>query len=123
MSTDLIAHALHHDWPEVEAEVQDCRFIRAVRHSGASIGQPAYYAVGFTYQVKGITYKGVLNSPVEVQPHDKFPLRYNPEHPEQNNSLASKYESGWLKYYPYIFAALLIGFVVFDVVRSLFFRH
>ena len=123
MSADLTQHVLHHDWPEVEAEVCDCRFVRATRGSRASIGEAAYYAVGFTYQVNGTTYQGVLNSPVGVQPHDKFSLRYNPEHPEENNSLASECERGWFKYYTYIFAALLIGFVVFDVVRSLFFRH
>jgi hypothetical protein len=123
MSADLIEQALHHDWPEVEAEVRDCRFVRAIRGSGASVGQSAYYAVGFTYQVNGITYQGVLSSPVEVQTHDKFSIRYNPEHPEENNSLASKCESGWLKYYTYIFAALLIGFIVFDVVRTLVLHH
>lgn len=122
MSGDLIEHALHHDWLEVEAEVCDCRFIRAKVGSRSTVGESAHYAVGFKYQVNGTTYQGVLCSPVEVQAHDKFSLRYNPDHPEENNSLASECDRGWFKYYVYIVSALVIGFVVYDVVRNLIFR-
>ena len=123
MSGDLIENALHHDWLEVEAEVCDCRFIRATSGSRSSVGEAAHYAVGFKYQVNGTTYQGVLSSPVEVQVHDKFFLRYNPDHPEENNSLASECDRGWFKYYIYIVSALVIGCVVYDVVRNLIFRR
>ncbi len=123
MSASLIEHALHHDWLEVEAEVCDCRFIRATRGSRATVGEAAHYAVGFKYEVNGTTYQGVLSSPVEVQVNDKFSLRYNPEHPEENNSLASECDRSWLKYYIYIFAALVIGSIVYNVVRSLVLRR
>jgi hypothetical protein len=123
MSGDLIEHALHHGWLKVEAEVCDCRFIRARAGSRSSVGEVAHYAVGFKYQVNGTSYQGVLSSPVEVQARDKFFLRYNPEHPEENNSLASECDRGWFKYYIYIFAALISGLVVYDVVRSFVFHR
>lgn len=123
MSDNLFEHALHHDWPEVEAEVSDCRFVPAIRGSRGSVGEAAYYAVGFRYKVKGTTYHGALSSPVEVQARDKFSLRYNPERPEENNSLLSECERGWFRDYTYIFGVLLFGFIIFDIVRSLFFRR
>ncbi|RSL16846.1 hypothetical protein EDE15_2371 [Edaphobacter aggregans] len=123
MPTSLIEHALHHDWLEIEAEVCDCRFIRAKIGSRSSVGEAAHYAVGFKYEVNGITYQGVLSSPVEVRAHDKFSIRYNPEYPEENNSLASECDRGWFRYYIYILATLVIGFVVYDIARSLVFNR
>jgi hypothetical protein len=52
------------------------------------------YIVEFSYQVGGITYTGVHDSPVEVRPNDSFEIRYNPASPEENNSLGSTGASG-----------------------------
>ena len=71
----------------------------ACRHNsgGDGIEGPLFlndYIVEFSYQEEGITYTGVLDSPVEVQPGDEFNIRYNPLNPEENNSLGSAGDSG-----------------------------
>jgi hypothetical protein len=121
MSAGLIDNVLHRDWREVEAEVSDCKFVRAVHGSGSTVGEPAYYAVNFTYQVNGTTYHGDLSSPVEVRRGDKFSVLYNPERPAENNSLTSECERRWFKDYIYVVGAVILGLIVFDIVRSLFF--
>jgi Protein of unknown function (DUF3592) len=120
MSRGLIDNVLHHDWREVEAEVTDCKFVRAVRSRTG--GEPAYYLVSFTYQVNGTTYYGGLRSTVEVMRGDKFSVLYNPERAEENNSMASECERWWFKDYIYVVGAVILGLIVFDIVRSLFFR-
>jgi hypothetical protein len=47
------------------------------------------YAVTFSYAVGGMSYKGLTKSSFEVRENDTFPIRYNPRHPEENNSLGS----------------------------------
>jgi hypothetical protein len=125
MSTGVIDHVIHHSWREAEAEVIDCKFVPAnLRAPGFGVvgGDPAYYAVGFKYRVDGITYRGSLRSSVEVMRGDKFSVLYNPERPKENNSIASDCERWWFRDYLYVAGALVLGLIIFDIVRSLFFH-
>jgi hypothetical protein len=114
-----------HHWAETEAEVTDCTFARFKAYiDGAGIDDDlAHYAVGFSYRVDGIQYKGVLSSPVEVQPGDTFSIRYNPAHPEQNNSIASELDRPWFKEYTFLFGAAIVGIMLYDLVRRYLLHH
>lgn len=75
----------------------------------------SYYAVSFTYKVDGIAYRDATASMVEVQPNDKFAIRYNPDNPAENNSLASECDRPWFNAYLYLFAAVMIGLLLFHL--------
>jgi hypothetical protein len=112
---------LPHHWAEVEAEVTDCTFVKTRWYAdGAGVDeQIPHYAVGFTYEVNGATYNGVLSSPVQVEPHDKFLLRYNPDKPQENNSVESELDRPWYNIYLYFVGALVLGAMLF----GFFHRH
>jgi hypothetical protein len=84
--------------------------------------QLAHYTVGFSYKVNGTTYDGVLSSPVQVEPHDTFLLRYNPDDPKENNSLASELDRPWYNAYLYLFAALMLGLLLYHLFGKYFQR-
>jgi hypothetical protein len=107
----------------VEAEVTECRFVHA--SAGSRIGDQVlgHYAVGFAYKVDGITYEGVTSSPVEVQRHDKFAIRYNPEHPAENNSLASVCDRAWFKDYQAVVGGLILGLILYGFAQRYIFHH
>jgi hypothetical protein len=105
--------AFRHGWPETEAEVTSCRYIPA--RYGRFI-HAAYYVVGFTYMVDGTAYGGATTSSVEVECKDKFSVRYNPEHPEENNSLASMCDRAWFNDSIYIVGALFLGLLLYNLV-------
>jgi hypothetical protein len=111
---------LPHPWTEVEAEITDCTYARFRAYvDGAGMeDQLAHYSVGFTYKVDGITYKGVLSSPVQVEPHDTFLLRYNPDHPEENNSIESELDRPWFKYYSSFVGALILGLMLYGFAQK-----
>jgi len=113
---------LPHHWLETEAEVTDCTFARqSYEIDGAGMDTDlAHYVVTFTYNVNGTTYTGVLSSPVQVEPHDKFALRYDPDHPEENNSIASELDRPWFKDYTYLVAALVIGVMLYGLAQRYF---
>jgi hypothetical protein len=120
---ELTSHLTHHGWQTTDAEVLECRRVRMPRSYAnpvlASGPQPILrgYVVTFSYAVDGRTYNGVLNSPVEVEPHDTFDLRYNPAQPDENNSLGS--EGGLASTYAFMGAALVILMLVFFFVHLL----
>lgn len=113
---------LPHHWLEVEAEVTDCAYARAGVYLSADGAdeQLAHYAVGFKYMVNGATYKGELSSPVQVEPHDTFLLRYNPDQPEENNSLESELDRPWYNVYMYVLGALVLGALLYGFVQKYF---
>jgi hypothetical protein len=107
------------NWPEISAEVQTCNYTRLTSQllpNGAlparflGVG-PACYLITFAYKVDGRTYGGGFQCAVEVQTGDKFPIRYNPNHPERNSS---EPYGDWEKYYDWVFAALIIGLMIFS---------
>lgn len=110
---------LPHHWLEVEAEVTDCTYARASVYPSADgvDEQLAHYTVGFTYKVNGTAYDGVLSSPVQVEPHDTFLLRYNPDNPAENNSLESELDRPWFTVYLCVFGAVVIGAIVYNLVH------
>jgi len=116
MPVHPLENAIHHGWPETEAEVTSCRYVRGSYGKG---GTPAYYAVGFAYKVDGTIFVGATTSSVEVECHDKFSVRYNPEHPEENNSLASVCDRVWFNEYLYVVGALLLGLILYNFVDRL----
>lgn len=88
---------LKRGWVDVEAEVQDCS---AIRHGGARVTRMGIepgisgYIVSFSYEVNGKTYDGSTLSKDEVQKGDKFVIRCDPQHPEENNTFDS--ETNWM---------------------------
>jgi hypothetical protein len=130
MSVASIEHALYQDWPghwpQTEAEVTDCRRVHGDTRrwdGGGPDPQLPHYTVGFAYTVGGARYTGVLSSTVQVEPRDTFPIRYNPDHPDQNNSLASEIDhSVVFRDYTWAMGALILGIMVVDFVRRNFFH-
>jgi hypothetical protein len=124
MPMKSLEQALHsklpHHWVETEAKVTDCTYarLRAYIDGGGAEDQLAHYAVGFSYKVDGKTYSGELSSPVEVQPHDTFTIRYNPDRPEQNNSVESELDRPWFKDYMYVVGALILGLVIYGLLQQ-----
>jgi hypothetical protein len=66
----------------------------------------------------GLTYHGGTSSSVAVQRDDKFPIRYNPDHPDQNNSLASVCDRPWFNDYLYVVGALILGATLYGFVNA-----
>jgi len=102
-------------WRDVEAEVTSCGLVRP------SAGwrwdsRPGFYAVAFSYEVDGTSYDGATNSPVEMQRGDRFAIRYNPEHPEENNSLESECERPWFRDYLDVSYAIFLGLLLYALV-------
>lgn len=126
-SLDEMLHKDHpHHWLEAEAEVTDCTFTSA-RFSidGAGVEEEfPHYDVGFAYKVNGAAYTGVLSSPVQVESHDTFIIRYNPDRPEQNNSLESELDRPWFRDYTWLIVAVFIVLFLIDFFhRHPFHRH
>jgi Protein of unknown function (DUF3592) len=113
---------LPHHWVETEAEVTYCAYapVKAYASADGIDEQLAHYTVGFTYNVAGKTYDGVLSSPVEVEPHDTFAIRYNPDDPKENNSLASELDRPWYTVYMVLFGALIAGALLYGLVQRYF---
>jgi hypothetical protein len=105
---------LKRGWIEVEAEVQDCTAIRT-SHSARST-QPRWggYTVAFNYKIDGETYDGVTNTLDEVQPGDRFLIRCNPQHPQENNTFDS--ETNWVTALSGIlWTAIVLAFLAYYV--------
>jgi len=122
--TDWIGWLFHRGWVEVEAEVRDCTPIHKGPFSTLSLYKSATatfggYVVGFTYVVQGKEYEGITNSTVEVQKHDKFAIRYNLKHPEENNTFDS--ETNWVVTYTKYFTVILFLFMVFLYIKEHYF--
>ncbi len=124
MSITSIEQALRkdlpHHWLETEAEVTGCTFARqSYEIDGAGMDTDlAHYVVSFTYNVDGASYNGVLSSPVQVEPGDQFALRYNPTDPKENNSLESELDRPWYKEYALLFGAIVVGLMLYGLVRQ-----
>lgn len=116
---------LPHHWAETEAEVTDCTFarMRALIDGGGVDDELAHYAVGFSYRVGGKSYSGELSSPVEVERGDTFTIRYNPDRPEQNNSVASELDRPWFKDYMYVVGALILGLLLYGLFQQHIFHR
>jgi hypothetical protein len=90
--SELYSQLSHLHWHKAEAHVIDCTPIGATRYpmlpedGWTRIGG---YTVTFSYSVGGRTYKGLTESSFKVETHDTFPIRYNPRHPEENNTVGS----------------------------------
>lgn len=123
---ELASRLTHLHWPSTEAEVTDCRAARNRVSLHSKIEPPLLlgYIVGFSYSVNGKSYAGTLDSPVEVEAGDRFKLRYNPDHPNENNSLCSDNSPSTL----YGTAAnwvigILIGFLLLAFLVDRFLKH
>ena len=123
---ELASRLTHLHWPSTEAEVTDCRKM-TFRHRYYSYRVPQQipllggYAVGFRYSVDGRLYDGVLDSRVQVEPGDHFALRYNPDQPNENNSVCSDNSPSSILT-PVITAILAILFIVLLIIER-FFTH
>jgi hypothetical protein len=94
---DAIGRFTQRGWSEAEAEVVSCHASRTVR-LWAGEKYPAMtptvgaWAVAFKYTANGKEYDGFSVSPVRVEKGDRFSLRYNPENPQENNTIDSETE-------------------------------
>jgi hypothetical protein len=82
-------------WLETEAEVLSCKDGRRQLFNNLIDGQESLdgWLVAFRYLVDGRSYDGVHVSSSEWQVGEKFPIRYNPAHPDQNDSLTTKLDA------------------------------
>lgn len=92
---DVIGRFTQRGWSEMQAEVVTCKPIK--HRWGYSDSRDAWsplagWMVTFKYDVGGKTYDGILVSRAEAQKHDHFLIRFNPAHPEQNNTFDSEFE-------------------------------
>jgi hypothetical protein len=92
---DLLSSFSHRGWLETDAKIEDCTATKPNFRSyraGASacIGG---YVVGLTYEVDGKRYDAGAISQVKVEKGETIKIRYNPRHPDQNNSIIS--ETSW----------------------------
>jgi hypothetical protein len=111
----------HRGWVDVEAEVSDCTLIRNYIATPRDAWKPlGGYVVGFSYEVNGKSYEGILDSPDKVAMGDKFTIRYDPRHPEKNNTFDS--ETHWSYTYTKIFSIGIILLMLFLFIRSCFFN-
>jgi hypothetical protein len=122
MLSEFIGRLSHRGWKKIEAQVRDCTLVPPSTYPSRYDGwnRIGGYAVSFTYVVNGKAYPGMLNSPVEVQAHDRFLIRYNPRHPEENNSLGS--ENSWVTLYTTLASAVLVLLMLFLLFKYLLFR-
>lgn len=116
---DLESSLFRRGWMEVEAEVCEC--IQLGWKAWTNIPDYGFpnpvlnrYIVSFTYTVNGKTYEGITNSPDELLEHDKFKIRYNPSHPEENNTFdsATNWTVRYTKYLDFFLAVLLLSFLI-----------
>jgi hypothetical protein len=77
------------EWPTTEATVYSCGWegtpidgLLSRRFSGIFSG---HYIVVFAYEVNRNHFSGEFNSSSEWKDGSKFPLRYNPENPDEND--------------------------------------
>lgn len=91
---DTIGRFTQRGWCETEAAVVSCSAIRqrfyTSREVPFSFGR---WVISFTYIVGEKSYDGILSANDEVRPGDKFTIRYNPDCPDENDTLASKWDS------------------------------
>jgi hypothetical protein len=116
--TELVSFVTHRGWAETEAEVRSCKLLHyrtyAMLPSKSGSMPLSGYAVTFTYRVNGKTYDGITISPDEVQERDGFKIRYNPLHPEENNTLDSEISwiDGFMKYYDVLLILAVLALVI-----------
>jgi hypothetical protein len=116
----------HRGWVEGEAQVIACstpvsRRYTTPRPDGEGSSRDLPYVVAFRYMVKGKSFEGTVNSPDEVQRGDTFPIRYDPRHPEKNNTFDS--ETNWTYTYTAIFSVAMLLLMTVVFVWSYFFRN
>ena len=128
-SRDLYANLgsglIHRRWVEGEAEVLACstplsRRYASTRFEAEESIRVMPYVVIFRYMVNGKSYEGMLNSPDKVERGDTFTIRYDPRHPEKNNTFDS--ETHWTYTYSKIFSIAMILLMAFLFIRSYFFQ-
>src|SRR5579863_8685909 len=85
---DLLSSFTHRGWLETDARVEQCGAMEV-----QDFGSIGGYAAVLSYEVDGKRYEAEVVSLVQVEKDDTIRIRYNPRHPEQNNSIGS--ETSW----------------------------
>ncbi|MGD0631459.1 MAG: DUF3592 domain-containing protein [Terracidiphilus sp.] len=115
----------HPGWVEGDADVIACSTPVSWRSTSTPLegGGPIRvlpYVVTFRYTVKGKSYEGIINSPDKVQRGDTFTIRYDPRHPEKNNTLDS--ETNWTYTYTTVFSVVMLLLMTVVFIWSYFFN-
>jgi hypothetical protein len=113
-------------WSETEAEVLSSKDHRKNWYLPNNLidNQPSLdgWLVAFRYFVDKNPYDGVLFTRNELKEGEKFTIRYNPAHPDQNDSLAAKLD--WLSnsmLWTYFYRTVLL--IVASALASVFVPH
>jgi hypothetical protein len=111
---DVIGRFTQRGWLETEARVTSCKPAMPRYPFPRQTGTPIMiggWAVGFVYDVDGRPYDGIALSKDKLEKGDRFAIRFNPERPEENNSLATKLDwiDGTIMGVYDIFLLLLLG--------------
>jgi hypothetical protein len=112
-------------WVEANAEVVACSTPVSWRYNAPRMGgegsiRPLPYVVTFRYEVKGKSYEGIINSPDKIKRGDTFTIRYDPRHPETNNTFDS--QTDWTYTYTTIFSVVMLLLMSVVFIWSYFFR-
>ena len=94
--SDLHGSFSHRGWLETDAQIEDCTATKPHLRSwrGGASAPIGGYVVGLTYEVQGRRFEAEAISQVKVEKGETIKIRYNPRHPEQNNSILS--ETSWV---------------------------
>jgi len=78
---------------ETEAQVISCQYQFARLHTFAvRVFYPSQeFLISFEYYAHGQTFQDQFNSPVVIAQGAKFPVFYNPLHPQQNDKSTAAY--------------------------------
>ncbi|MFZ0745872.1 MAG: hypothetical protein WAM85_15795 [Terracidiphilus sp.] len=113
---DLLGRFMQKGWLETEAEAICSRPIGHKYKYISRNAQPTLsgWAVNFTYDVDGKSFDGIAISRAKMNIHNKFIIRYNPAHPEENNTLATKLDwiDGFVTGAYDLFLVVLLGTLI-----------
>ena len=78
------------DWPEVMAEVTECRYdVRAGRAMAFGLTSKKHFRIAYNYLVDGELHTGECFSETAIPQGSLFPIHYDPHLPHVNRSSIS----------------------------------
>jgi hypothetical protein len=83
--SNILSSFSHRGWLETDARVEQCGAMQV-----QDFGSIGGYAAVLSYEVDGKRYEAEVVSLFQVERGETVKIRYNPRHPEQNNSIGSQ---------------------------------
>lgn len=112
--SDLIGRLFHRGWIETDARIESCNKMEVQGGGGTALPGWGGYAVVLSYQVDERRYEAETISMYEAQVNNTIRIRYNPGHPEQNNSFGSetRWASPAVKIGTFLMVFVLLGLLI-----------